>query len=450
MAIQDTEDINLHHIAKSQFDAAVPFTTKLEGWRGLAEWLFRPERIIKVTLPVEMDDGYVHTFTGYRVLHDTSRGPGKGGIRFHPSVAEDEITALATWMTWKCALVDVPFGGAKGGVQCDPTTLSWREKRRITRRYISALGDNIGPHTDIPAPDLYTDAQTMAWVYDTYSMMHPGRNNLAVVTGKPLDLGGSQGRDAATASGLLLVTEHLIAVGALPGFTDLNGVTVAIQGFGNVGSHSARLFHKAGAAVVAVSDRHGGIHDPNGLDIPRVEVHARETGSVVQLPGTKPLDGGEVLEVPCDILIPAAIETQITTESAPRIQAAVIVEGANGPTTPGADEILRQRAITVVPDILANPGGVVVSYFEWVQNLANKTWAEADVAQLLGEKMRRATDVVLATQTSLLDGFERYQRAWAAVRENDPPLLPPTLRTAAHVAAIERCRRVAESRGVWP
>ncbi|MDH3606820.1 MAG: Glu/Leu/Phe/Val dehydrogenase [Acidimicrobiia bacterium] len=444
------EDFNLHNIAKAQFDKAVPFTTKLEGWRGLAEWLFQPERIIKVTLPVEMDDGYVHTFTGFRVLHDTSRGPGKGGFRFHPSVAEDEVKALATWMTWKCALVDVPFGGAKGGVRCDPTTISWREKRRITRRYIAALGDNIGPHTDIPAPDLYTDAQTMAWVYDTYSMLHPGKNNLAVVTGKPLDLGGSEGREAATASGLLLVIEHMIAVGALPPLNGLSGVTVAIQGFGNVGGHCARLFHNAGAVVVAVSDRHGGVYDPNGLDVTRLGAHLAETGSVVHFPGTESLAVGEVLEAPCDLLVPAAIETQITAENAPRIQAAVVVEGANGPTTPGADEILRDRGITVVPDILANTGGVVVSYFEWVQNLANKSWPAAEVGRLLEEKMRCATDVVLATRAGLLDGFARYQEAWTAVRENDPPLPPPTLRTAAHVAALERCRRATESRGIWP
>ena len=234
------EDLNLFHIARERFDRAVPFTREPHRWRGIAEWLFRPERIIKVTLPVEMDDGYVHVFTGYRVLHSTIRGPGKGGIRFHPDVDEDEIKALAMWMTWKCALVDIPFGGAKGGVECDPHKLSPKEKRSLTRRFTAALGDNIGPHTDIPAPDLYTDEQTMAIVYDTYAMMHPGENNFPVVTGKPLELGGSQGRSAATAQGLLYATEHLIEKGGVPGLTSLEGVETTVQGYGNAGRNEAR------------------------------------------------------------------------------------------------------------------------------------------------------------------------------------------------------------------
>ncbi|MDH3425909.1 MAG: Glu/Leu/Phe/Val dehydrogenase, partial [Acidimicrobiia bacterium] len=315
------EDLNLFHIARQQFDAAVPFTENLNGWKGIAEWLFRPEKTVRVTLPVKMDDGYVHVFTGYRVLHDSIRGPGKGGFRFHPDVDEDEIKALATWMSWKCALLEIPFGGAKGGVQCDPQTLSQAEKERITRRYISALGDEIGPHTDVPAPDLYTDAQTMAWVFDTYSMMHPGENNLGVVTGKPLDIGGSEGRAAATAQGLVFAVEHFLEIGGMPGITQVNGLDVAIQGFGNAGRNAARILHDAGAKVVAVSDTKGGIFEPNGLDIAGVEAHKDQTGSVIDMAGTKPLGPKEVLEVPCDLLIPAAMENQITAENAPRVQA---------------------------------------------------------------------------------------------------------------------------------
>ncbi len=450
MSAKPTEDLNLFHIAKRQFDAAVPFTRDLEGWRGVAEWLFRPERMIKVTLPVVMDDGYVHTYTGFRVLHDTARGPGKGGIRFHPNVDEDEIKALATWMSWKCALTEIPFGGAKGGVECDPTRLSTQEKRRITRRFIAALGDNIGPHTDIPAPDLYTDAQTMAWVYDTYSMMHPGENNLPVVSGKPLDLGGSLGRETATAQGLLFVLEHMIEMGALPGLAGLEGASVAIQGFGNAGRNAARLFRNAGAAVVGVSDTRGGIYDPSGLDVARVESHKDETGSVVDLPDTKPLDHREVLEVPCDVLVPAAIESQITSENAERVQAAVVIEAANGPTTPEADDILGDRGIPVVPDILSASGGVVVSYFEWAQNLGNEQWEEADIHNRLQQKMKRATEAVVTTRAALIENMERYQEAWSRVQPKAPKLRRPTLRTAAHVVAIERCRRTAEQRGIWP
>ena len=353
--------------------------------------LFEPEKIIKVTLPVVLDDGFVHNFLGYRVLHDDVRGPGKGGIRFHPDVDESEIKALATWMTWKCALANIPFGGAKGGVACDPKKLSIAEKQRITRRFIATLGDAIGPHTDIPAPDLYTDAQTMAWIYDTYSMMHPGENNLPVVTGKPLDLGGSAGRETATAQGMVYVLEHLVSIGAFPELTSLRGSTVAIQGFGNAGRHAAKILYKAGAQVVAVSDSRGGVWDPEGLDLARVELQKEETGSVIDTPGTKPLEPREVLEVKCDVLVPAALETQITSANAHKIDAKVVIEAANGPTTIEADDILQERGIPVVPDILSSAGGVVVSYFEWTQNLANEQWTEAEVQDRLRTTMTQAT-----------------------------------------------------------
>lgn len=445
-----TEDLNPFHIARSQFDRAVPFSTELNGWRGMAELLFRPERTVKVTLPVVMDDGYIHVFTGFRVLHSSVRGPGKGGIRFHPNVDEDEVKALAAWMTWKCALVDVPFGGAKGGVECNAQDLSPSERRKVTRRFIAALGDTIGPHTDIPAPDMYTDERTMAIVYDTYTMMHPGENNLPVVTGKPLDLGGSLGRSAATAQGVLFATEHFLSIGGLPGRSSLAGATVAIQGFGNAGAHAARLFREAGAVIVAVSDTKGGIYDPDGLDVAKVAAHKSSTGSVVDYPSAKPLAPKEVLEVPCDLLIPAAMENQITVENADRIQCRLIAEAANGPTTPAADRILTERGIEVLPDILANAGGVIVSYFEWVQNLDNERWEEHTVHEKLRAKMRRATEQVVTHRAALLSSFPTYQEQWARVRPDEPPLEKPDLRTAAYVIAVQRCRTATEQRGIWP
>jgi glutamate dehydrogenase (NAD(P)+) len=445
-----TEDLNPHHVARIQFDHAIPFIGDLNGWRGISEWLFQPEKIVTVSLPIEMDDGYVHTFQGYRVVHNTVRGPGKGGIRFHPSVDADEVKALATWMTWKCALADIPFGGAKGGVNCDPTTLSTHEKRRIARRFIAALGDNIGPHTDIPAPDMYTDAQTMAWIYDTYNMMHPGQNSLPVVTGKPLDLGGIPGRATATARGVFFVAEHFIGTGALPGITSLDGVRVAIQGFGNAGRHAARIFGEAGAKIVAVSDTRGGVADPTGLDIAKVEAHKDETGTVVGALDNGKLTPGEVLEIECDLLIPAAMENQITEDNAHRIQAKLILEAANGPTTPRADEILAERGIQVLPDILANAGGVVVSYFEWIQNLQNEQWEEEQVDQLLAKKMRKATDAVVNELARLTENLDDFRQRWIEVVPDAPELPAPTLRTAATVVAVGRTRATAGARGVWP
>jgi len=445
-----TEDLNPHNVARRQFDLATPFIGDLDRWRGMAEWLFQPEKIVSVTLPVEMDDGYVHTFLGYRVVHNTVRGPGKGGIRFHPSVAADEVKALATWMTWKCALVDIPFGGAKGGVNCDATTLSMNEKRRVTRRFIAALGDNIGPHTDIPAPDMYTDAQTMAWIYDTYHMMHPGENSLPVVTGKPLDLGGIPGRSTATARGVFLAAQHFIEIGAMAGISSLDGTRVAVQGFGNAGRNAAGIFQDGGATIVAVSDSRGGVHDPKGLDLTRVETHKDETGTVVGALDNGKLTPGEVLEVDCDILIPAALENQITTSNADRIQAQLVVEAANGPTTPMADEILADRDITLLPDILANAGGVVVSYFEWIQNLQNEQWEEDRVNELLAKKMRRATDAMVTERVALCEGLDDYRERWLEQVPDAPALPAPTFRTAATSVAVGRTRATAESRGVWP
>jgi len=444
------EDLNPHHIARQQFDLAVPFVRELKGWRGIAQWLFEPDRAVTVNIPVEMDDGFVHLFRGFRVLHNDTRGPGKGGIRFHPNVDEDEVTALATWMSWKCAVLDVPFGGAKGGVECDPRTMSMNEKRRITRRFIAALGDNIGPYTDIPAPDVYTDAQTMAWIYDTYAMMHPGQNNLPVVTGKPLDLGGIPGRADATARGAMMCTEHFLEIGGLPGKRSLSDMTVAIQGFGNAGRYAAKLYREAGATIIAVSDSKGGVFNENGLDLNSVEAHKDETGSVVGAPGTEKLEPLEVLEIPCQILIPAALENQITMENAGRLQTRLVVEAANGPVTPGADRILAERDIKILPDILANAGGVVVSYFEWVQNLENSQWEEHDVHKKLRKKMYRSTEQVMTQRVTLAESIDYYQDRWTGLMPDAPPLPAPDMRIAAYVIAIERCRTAAEQRGVWP
>lgn len=443
-----TEDLNPNHIARYQFDRVIPFIEGLTESPGMADWLFEPEQVLRVTLPVRMDDGAIRIFHGYRVLNSTIRGPGKGGIRYHPRVNEDEVRALATWMTLKCALVDIPFGGAKGGIACDPREISQREKAAITRRFIAALGSNIGPHTDIPAPDVYTDAQTMAWIYDTYSMMHPGHNNLPVVTGKPLDLGGAPGRSTATAQGALFVAEHFIELGGVPGLSSLQGATVAIQGFGNAGRNAAKLFAAAGAKVVAVSDSRGGIFDPNGLNLTEVEGHKDHEGTVATFDGVKHLGPKEVLEVPCDILIPAALENQITLENADRIDTKLVVEAANGPTTPGADRILYAKGIHVLPDILANAGGVVVSYYEWVQNLENQQWEEEEVHAKLRKKMRRATEQVATKRVGLIERLGTYRESWAERSDTEVP--EPDMRTAAYTVAVGRCANAAEERGIWP
>ena len=355
------EDLNPYHIGRRQVDKALRYLPDMQ--RVLIEFLKSPVRTVAVNFPVEMDDGSVRTFTGYRVLHSRVRGPGKGGIRYHPDVTADEVRALAAWMTWKTALIDVPFGGAKGGVACNPKELSKTELRHITRRFIADLGDTIGPYTDIPAPDVYTNAQTMAWIYDTYEVMHPGRNNLPVVTGKPVDLGGSHGRAEATGRGVLYATEQLLARGVVSGLLAVAGARVAVQGFGNAGSVAAQLFSQAGATILAVSDFQGGIFSKSGLDVPTVIEFKREHGTVVGFANTQAVTNEQLLGLDCDILIPAAMENQICAHNAAKTRARLICEAANGPTTPDADEILCARGVPVLPDILANAGGVTVSYF---------------------------------------------------------------------------------------
>ena len=437
------EDLNSFHIARQQFDRAVPYLPTLK--LGLVEFLKSPVRTITVCFPIELDDGSVKNFTGHRVLHSQVRGPGKGGIRYHPGVTVDEVRALSEWMTWKCALVGVPFGGAKGGVECNPKELGDNELRKITRRFISDLGDNIGPHTDIPAPDLYTDAQTMAWIYDTYHIMHPGKNNLPVVTGKPIELGGSLGRRRATGRGVLFAAQRAIQRGIAPGLQSVDGARVVVQGFGDVGAVAAKLFHQAGATILAVSDSQGGIFNDEGIDVDGALEFKDEHGTVVGLPHTETVTNADLIELPCDILIPAALENQIRRDNADRVQAKLVVEGANGPTTPAADEILCAKGIPLIPDILANAGGVTVSYFEWVQNIENEQWDLAEVNTKLQKKMQRATDAVI----------DRWQRLRSDVAEGETDDQQADqscvdLRTAAMAVAIERVANTALKRGIWP
>jgi glutamate dehydrogenase (NAD(P)+) len=446
------EDLNLYRIAQRQFDNAARYLPELKA--GMMEFLRRCSRSITVEFPVEMDDGSVRVFVGHRMLHSRIRGPGKGGIRYHPDVTADEVRALASWMTWKCALIDVPFGGAKGGVQCNPKELSKNELRKITRRFISDLGDDIGPHTDIPAPDIYTDAETMAWIYDTYSVMHPGSNNLPVVTGKPIDMGGSLGRAEATSRGCLFATARAIARGVVPGLNSLPGASVAIQGFGKVGSYAAILFQQAGAMVIAVSDVNGGIFKEDGLDVSAILAHTQRVGSVTGVVGTKSITNQELLSLPCDILLPAAMENQIRADNANQVRAKFVTEGANGPTTPAADKILFQRGIPVLPDILVNSGGVTVSYFEWVQNIENEQWSLEEVNQKLQAKMERATDAVVDKQREINRALPQQETDRVASRASgvpaDTPLATVDLRTAALTLAIQRVATIAMERGIWP
>ncbi len=385
--------------------------------------LSQPKRELIVHFPVEMDDGRIEVFHGYRVQHNIARGPAKGGIRYSPDVTLDEVRALAMWMTWKTAVVGIPFGGAKGGVQVDPRKLSHRELERLTRRFATEISILIGPDRDIPAPDVHTNPQVMAWIMDTISM-HKGYSVPGVVTGKPIEIGGSRGRNEATSQGALYVTlEALPRVGL-----NINDAKVSIQGFGNAGSIAARLFHEAGATIVAVSDSQGGIYNPRGLDVQKLLEVKRETGSVVHYPDGDKMGSADVLEVPCDILIPAALEDQITEENADRIQARMVVEAANGPTTPEADRILHDKGILVLPDILANAGGVTVSYFEWVQDLYSFFWDEERVKSELKAIMKRA-----------------YHAVFEIVDQKK--VLP---RTAAYILAIQRVVDATRIRGIYP
>lgn len=414
------EELNPYVISQMQFDKAADLL-KLDA--GMREVLRRPKRVMVVSIPTKMDDGCLKVFEGYRVQHNIARGPAKGGIRYHPNVTLDEVKALAAWMAWKTAVVNIPFGGGKGGVVCEPRKMSKGELERMTRRYVSEILPIIGPERDIAAPDVYTDEQTMAWVMDTYSMT-VGYSSMGVVTGKPVSLGGSEGRHEATARGCLYVTREACKVKK----TRLRGTSVAIQGFGNAGSIAARLFGQAGARIIAVSDSKGGIVNPRGLDPLKAIKHKEKTGSVGSLPGTSRITNEELLELKCDILIPAALENAITGENAARVKAKIIVEAANGPTTPRADEILAEKRVFLLPDILANAGGVTVSYFEWVQDLQNFFWEESEVNRKLEQIMTRAFHEVYETA-------RKYKT---------------DMRTAAYALAVGRVAEATLVRGVFP
>ena len=438
--VEEPEERDPLEIARQQFRRAHEHLGNLK--RGLVEFFELPKRTLSVCFPIEMEDGSVQTFRGYRVLHNRVLGPGKGGIRYHPDVTVEEVAALAALMTWKCALVKVPFGGAKGGVVCNPKNLGEAELRRITRRFVHELGDNIGPHTDIPAPDVYTDENTMAWIYDTYDQLHPGANNRPVVTGKPLDLGGSLGRPEATGLGCFFATERFLEINPLPGLDKIEGARIAIQGMGQVGSVAARAFRDAGASIIALSDSQGAICSDISLDIDAVQAYKNEHGTVVGLPDTTTITNDDLLALDCDILIPAALGQQIRRDNAETVRAKLIVEGANAPTTPAADDILSARGIHVLPDILANAGGVTVSYFEWVQNIENEEWDLDDINRGLKKRMHRACDAVI-------DRWRGLQHK-AIERGTDNAVSSTDLRTAALVVAVQRLAKATLQRGIWP
>ncbi|HJP87822.1 MAG TPA: Glu/Leu/Phe/Val dehydrogenase [Candidatus Limnocylindrales bacterium] len=412
--------INPWQVAQQQFDLAAERLNLDEGMRRV---LREPRRELTVHFPVKMDDGSVNVYTGYRVQHNLGRGPAKGGIRYHQDVSLDEVKALAMWMTWKCAVVGIPYGGGKGGVIVDPKKLSKKELEALSRRFFTEIEILVGPEKDIPAPDVNTNAQVMSWFMDTYSM-HAGHTVPGVVTGKPISLGGSEGRNEATARGtvfcIIEASRHL--------GIELPKATVAIQGFGNAGSIAATLMAAEKATIVAVSDSTGGIHNPNGLEVAKVIKWKQEHGTVQGFPGAKDITNAQVLEVECDILIPAALENQITAANADRVKARLVAEAANGPTTPDADEIFWKKGIFMIPDILCNAGGVTVSYFEWVQDLNRDHWTEQEVNEKLKGIMVKAFQETLA--------IARREQCY--------------MRTAAYLLAVQRVADATEMRGLYP
>ncbi len=438
------ENLDPVFISEQQFDRAAAYVKGLK--QGLIEFLKKPKRVTAVNFPIEMDDGSVQSFRGYRVVHNRVFGPGKGGIRYHPDVTMEEVIALAKLMTWKCALVNIPFGGAKGGVVCDVKHLTESELRRITRRFTSELFDVIGPYKDIPAPDLYTNAQTMAWIYDTYDVLHPGFNNRPVVTGKPVEMGGSWGRSEATGTGCVFATQRFLSKALIPDRQEIAGARVVIQGFGDVGAVAAHAFCREGARIIAVSDSQGGIHNEDGLDPDAVARFKAEHGTVVGMPNTLTIANAEMLELDCDILMPAALGNQIHAGNAHNIKARLVVEGANNPTTPLADRILRDRGVFVLPDILVNAGGVTVSYYEWVQNQANEQWNPDEITAKLRERMQATVDSVFNRWQAFVVGEEKP----AGKVLSEEPVEIPDFRTVALLIAIERVTRATLMRGIWP
>ena len=414
-----SQDKNIFADMLHEFDGAA----RLLGLDpGIWAVLTHPKRQIIVSCPVLMDSGQIEVFTGYRVQYNITLGPAKGGIRYHPDVTLDEVKTLAAWMTWKCAVAGIPFGGGKGGIICDPTKMSQREIEAMTRRYIAEIVDAIGPDKDIPAPDVNTNEQVMAWVMDTYSM-HVGHTTTAVVTGKPVEMGGSLGRREATGRGVMITTREACKHLGI----DIKNATVAVQGFGNVGSVSADLLHELGAKIVAVTDWKGGVHNPDGLDVDALIGWTTKNKTVAGFPKGEKLDSPKLFELDVDILIPAALENQITMDNAPKIRAKIIAEGANGPTTPDADNYLHDKGIFIIPDILANAGGVTTSYFEWVQDRHGYFWEEREVNERLERKMVEAFNRVLATSL-------KYKC---------------DMRTAAYIVAISSVATVTKLRGMY-
>ncbi len=393
----------------------------------ILELLKAPQRIIHLEFPVKMDDGKLKMFQAYRVQHNNMRGPFKGGIRYHPKVGIEEVKALASWMTWKCAVVNIPFGGGKGGVVCDPAKLSKGELERVTRRFTKELSNNIGPDIDIPAPDMNTNPQVMAWILDTYNTHH-NNNEYGVVTGKPIEVGGSLGRNEATGRGGFFVIEHAVKRGDIPGIDAIEDTAFAVQGFGNVGSNFAKIAFDAGAKIVALSQVEGGIYNPNGLNPHKVSEHIAKTGTILNFKGADNISNVDVLKCKCDVLVPAALENQIRGRIAKSVKAKLVLELANGPTTPKSDGILAERGILLIPDILANAGGVTVSYFEWVQNLNHDIWTEKEVNDKLHVRMTESYEAVYETSKKYNVDF----------------------RTGAYIVAIGRVVKALTLRGVYP
>jgi glutamate dehydrogenase (NAD(P)+) len=411
---------NSYEIAQRQFDKAVRYVNIKTG---IAEYLRTPKRELIVNFPVEMDDDSVRVFTGYRVHHNTALGPTKGGIRYHPAVSLDEVRALAMWMTWKCAVVGLPYGGAKGGVICDPKTLSVRELENLTRRYATEISVLMSPQGDIPAPDVGTGEREMAWIMDTYSMHH-GYSVPAVVTGKPLAIGGSLGRSEATGRGVVVTTLEALKRKNIA----VEGTRVVVQGFGKVGAPAAYLIEERGAKIIAVSDAQGGVYNPHGLDTRDLLAYASAQGTVVGYKKAEPITNAELLEMECDVLMPCALENQITATNAPRVRAKIVAEGANGPLTPEADAILTDKGVFIIPDVLCNAGGVTVSYFEWVQDLQSFFWGEDEINERLRQIMVRSFNHVLRVS---------YEKK-------------VDTRTAAQILAIQRVAEAVLIRGIYP
>jgi glutamate dehydrogenase (NAD(P)+) len=420
-------DASVSHLRENPFEIAQEQLLKVARAfsidDNLVSVLSKCKKAVTVAIPVTMDDGHIEVFEGYRVTHNIARGPSKGGIRYHPDVTLDEVRALSMWMTWKCSLMGIPFGGAKGGVRCNPKTLSVRELEGMTRRYTSEIINEIGPEKDIPAPDVGTSPREMAWIFDTYSM-NKGHSVLGVVTGKPLTVGGSLGRLEATARGGVFCTlAAMERLGMTPG-----GQRVVVEGFGNVGSYYALFMQQLGSKVIAISDTSGGLYNPNGIDIASAIAHKQERGTLKGLAGVEPISNEELLLLECDVLAPCALEQVITEENAHKIKTRIVCEGANGPTTPAADEILEERGILVLPDVLANAGGVVVSYFEWVQGLQEYFWKEDEVNAKLKEIVDKA-----------------FQETWQVHESRDV-----SMRLAAYGLAVQRVAEATLTRGLYP